>query len=309
MISQNNMKAWVYDKYGGADVLYLTETDKPAPKENEILIRICHTTVAAADWRMRKAEPFVVRLMNGLTRPKKIRVLGFELAGEVESVGNDIKRFNTGDHVFAFSGFGFATHAEYICLPENGSTKTGIVEKMPKGSTFREASAIPAGGLTSIYFLKEKANIAQGMKVLIYGASGSVGTYAVQIGKYYGAEVTGVCSTKNVELIKCLGANHVIDYTKESYSDSQNEYDIVFDAVGKTTRSEAKNVLAKGGTFVSTKQMATFSLDNLRLLKELRENGHIRAIVDKEYSFEEIPKAHRYVEGFHKVGNVVVKVT
>ncbi|MDH3973590.1 MAG: NAD(P)-dependent alcohol dehydrogenase [Deltaproteobacteria bacterium] len=302
------MKAWVFDKYGEADVLYLDDINKPEPKDNEILIRICSTTVAAADWRMRKAEPFVMRLMNGLTRPKKIRVLGFELAGEVESVGKDIKRFKKGDYVFAFSGLRFGTHSEYICLPEKGSTRSGLVEKMPEGSTFSSASAIPAGGLTSIYFLKEKGNISKGKRVLVYGASGSVGTFSVQIAKYYGAEVTAVCSSKNVELVKSLGADHIIDYTKENYSHSQKEYDIIFDAVGKTSKSEAKKVLAKGGLYLSSKQIATFSMENLGLLKQLYENSDIKTVVDREYSFEEIPEAHRYVEGFHKVGNVVVKV-
>ena len=302
------MKAWVYDKYGAPDVLHLDEVDMPTPKDNEILIKIFSTTVAAADWRMRKADPFIMRLMNGLTKPKKIRVLGFELAGEVESIGKDVTRFKKGDYIFAFAGLGFGTHAEYICLPENGSTKTGIVEHLPAGSQFRFACAIPAGGLTSLFFLKEKGNIENGKKVLIYGASGCVGTYAVQIAKYYGAEVTGVCSTKNIVLVKSLGADHVVDYTKEDFSDGQYEYDIIFDAVGKTSRSSGKKVLAKDGIYVSTKQMATFSLKGLHLLKKLYENGDIKTVIDREYSFEDMPEAHRYVEGFHKVGNVVVNV-
>lgn len=302
------MKAIVYRKYGTPDVLHLEEVEKPVPKKNEILIRISATTVAAADWRMRKADPFIMRLMNGLVKPKKVNILGFELAGDVESVGKDVKRFKKGDRVFAFSGFGFGTNAEYICLPENGSTKNGMLELMPGNASYEEAAAIPAGGLTAITFLKNKANIKKGQKVLIYGASGSVGTYSVQLAKHFGAEVTAVCSTKNIDLLKSLGSDRVIDYTEDDFAESDQVYDVIFDAVGKTSRSHSKKVLAKNGTFISTKQIAKFNPEDLFFLKNLCEEGKLIPVIDKTYPFNKIPDAHKYVEKFHKKGNVVINV-
>jgi len=302
------MKAVVYRQYGTPDVLQLEEADKPAPADNEVLIKIFSSTVAAADWRMRKADPFIMRLINGLLKPRKVNVLGFELAGKIEATGKGVERFKEGDKVFAFSGIKFGANAEYICLPETGSTRTGMVELMPTNASFEQAAAIPAGGLTAITFLRDKANIEKGKKVLIYGASGCVGTYSIQIAKHFDAQVTAVCSTKNIDLVKGLGADKVIDYTKEDFAESGEKYDIIFDAVGKITRTHSKKALAKSGVYISTKQIAKFNPHDLILLKGLYESGNLKSVIDRTYPMQSTAEAHRYVEAFHKKGNVVINV-
>jgi len=320
----DKMKAIIATKYGPPNVLELRDVDKPIPKDNEILIKIRATTVSSGDYRIRKADPFIVRLIFGFSKPRR-EILGGIFAGEIEKVGNEITKFKIGDKVFGSSGMKFGTYAEYLTL-----TDQSVVTKMPRNASFEEAAALPFGFLTAISFL-QKANISKGQDVLIYGASGSVGSSAIQYAKFIGAIVTGVSSTKNIELVKSLGANKTIDYTKEDLSKINDNFDIFYETVGKTKISWGKKLLKNKGIYIggssglfygfaqllltkftSSKKVITGvsseSTENLILIKNLFEENKIKAVIDKTYKLEEIPAAHEYAEKGHKKGNIVITV-
>ncbi|MET3290015.1 UNVERIFIED_CONTAM: NADPH:quinone reductase-like Zn-dependent oxidoreductase [Brevibacillus sp. OAP136] len=302
------MKAIVCTKYGSPDVLEVREVEKPTPKDNEVLVKIHATTVTSGDCRVRAFNsPFLywlpMRLFLGIRRPR-MPILGVELAGIIEGVGRGVKRFSRGDEVYALNGMRFGAHAEYICLPENG-----VVAVKPANATFEEAAAIPFGGTTALHFLR-KAKIQRGHRVLIYGASGAVGTSAVQLAKHFGAHVTGVCSAANAELVALLGANQIVDYIKEDFSKRDERYDIIFDAVGKISKSSCKKSLAPNGTYVTVngQGIAKVCADDLVFLKGLMETGKLKAVIDRRYPLEDIAAAHRHVETGRKKGNVVITV-
>lgn len=318
------MKAVVYTKYGSPDVLQIKEVEKPVPKDNEVLIKVYATTVTTADCFMRRAETLISRVFLGFLKPKR-KILGTELAGEIESVGKDVKRFKKGDNVYGFTGFGLGAYAEYNCMPEKGS----LVIK-PSTMNFGEAAAVVDGATTALFFLKDKANIQIGQKVLIIGASGSIGTFAVQIAKYFGAEVTGVCSTKNLDMVRSIGADHVIDYTKDNFTKNGEKYDIIFDTVGKSSFSGCKNSLNEKGQYLLTSgglkyrilalwtslvgnkkvisEMSIEKTEALIIIKKLIEAQKIKLVIDKVYNLEQIVEAHKYVEKGHKKGNIIIKM-
>jgi NADPH:quinone reductase-like Zn-dependent oxidoreductase len=323
------MKAIICTKYGLPEVLQIKEIEKPLCKDNEVLIKIFATTVSIADTRVRGFRVPIsfwipARIALGINKPKNA-ILGMELAGEIVSIGKNVKSFRIGDQIFSITGHSrFGGYAEYINLSDDS-----IIAIKPTNVTFKEAAAIPLGGLTALYFIKQ-GKIQNGQKILIYGASGSVGTYAVQIAKYFGAYVTGVCSSTNIELVKSIGADKVIDYTKEDFTKSGETYDVIFDTVGKCSISNCLKVLNKKGTFlhavatpavsirlklaslISGKRLiggtTNGKIEELIFLKELVEKGAIKPIIDCVYSMEQIIAAHSYVDKGHKKGNVVISI-
>ncbi|HXL98974.1 MAG TPA: NAD(P)-dependent alcohol dehydrogenase [Rhizomicrobium sp.] len=319
------MKAAVYRRYGAPDVLQIEDVEKPVPKDNEILVRVHATTVCAADVRFRKADPLFLRFLNGLSRPKKINILGMEFSGSVESVGSSVTGFGKGDPVFGSAGLKFGAYAENACIQEGP-----LLAKKPDKVSYAEAAAIPFGGISALHYLR-RANIHAGQTVLIYGASGSVGTFAVQLAKHFGARVTGVCSGANLDLVKSLGADDVVDYTKQDFSKAGRVYDIVFDTVGASGFRRSMRSLKRGGFYVFAASglltptlgaawasltgraklaggMARIKAGDLSFLMGLIEAGKIKAVIDRRYPLEQIAEAHRYVETGRKRGNVVIIV-
>lgn len=319
------MRAITYKTYGGPEVLNVEAVETPMPAENEILIRVKATTVTSVDCTFRAGKAIAARMFTGLTKPKN-HILGSEFSGIVEEVGKKVTFFKKGDRVF---GGAEKSHAEYVCVKEDAA-----IAEIPEGMPFEEVAAVPYGVLTALPFLRDTGSIKAGDRVLVNGASGSVGSYAVQLAKYYGANVTGVCSTANVEMVKSLGADHVIDYKKEDFTASSETWDIIFDAIGKSSFSKSKRALTENGIYMTTvmsasiqfdmlrtaftSQKAKLSLTGLRKPEEMRKDlefvrglldeGKINVMIDQVYPFEEIQKAHEYVDKGHKKGNVVIRV-
>ncbi|MGO4547723.1 NAD(P)-dependent alcohol dehydrogenase [Paenibacillus sp. 2TAB23] len=302
------MKAIICTGYGSPEVLKLREVEKPVPKDNEVLVKVFATTVTSGDCRVRSFKSPVLlwlpmRAVLGFKRPRK-PILGVELAGEIEAIGKNVTRFKKGDHVYALTGMRFGGYAEYACLSESG-----MMAEKPANVIYDEAAALAFGGTTALHFFR-KGNIRSGQKVLIYGASGAVGTAAVQLAKHFGAQVTGVCSASNMDLAKSLGAERAIDYTTEDFTKKGEFYDLIFDAVGKLSKAAAKKALAPNGTYVTVEGqgMVKERVEDLLFIKELVEKGELKPVIDRRYSLAETAEAHRYVEQGRKKGNVVITI-
>ncbi|HEY1016378.1 MAG TPA: NAD(P)-dependent alcohol dehydrogenase [Herpetosiphonaceae bacterium] len=320
------MKAVVTTAFGAADVLRLTSIRKPAPKDHQVLVRIHASTVTSAECAMRRGEPWWGRPILGLRKPRpRLSVLGLEFAGEIEAVGGAVSRFRPGDEVFGFGGFGAGALAEYICAAEQGS-----LGRKPANLSYAEAAATVDGASTALFFLRDKGRLQPGQKVLVNGASGSIGTYAVQLAKYFGAEVTAVCSAANHELVRSLGADHVIDYVRENFAAAGKTYDLIFDTIGKSSFGHCRRALAPRGRYLATvlsptilgqaawtalrggprvvTGMSVAKRAALAFLTPLLETGVIRPVIDRQYPLEQIAEAHRYVDTGRKKGNVVISI-
>ena len=327
------MKAVVWTKYGGPEVLEVREVDKPTPKDNEVLIKIHATTVTAGDCEMRDLKfPFYlalpIRLWVGLLKPKAGTVIGTELAGEIETVGQNVKHFKVGDRVYGAAGMTFGTNAQYICLPELPGDMEGGVAVMPKNMTFEEAATVPFGGRDALHFLR-KGNLSSGQKLLINGAGGSIGTFAVQLAKLEGVEVTAIDSEPKLDMLRSIGADYVIDYTKEDFTKRDEIYDVIFDVVGTTKFSAANRVIKEDGIYLlanpprqmggalwarlsGSRKIVTETsnptIPDLDYLTDLIEDGKLQTVIDRSYPLEEIRDAHRYVEKGGKLGNLVITI-
>ena len=328
------MKAIVWTKYGSPDGLQLKDVEKPLPKDDQILVKIHATTITAGDCEMRRLElplmlSFPVRIYTGFFRPKRIPILGQELAGEVEEVGANVSSYKVGDQVFGTTGFGFGAYAEYICLPEEPDDAQGMLAIKPTNLTYEEAAAVPTAGFEALHFLR-KADIQPGKKVLIIGAGGSIGTFAIQLARHFGAEVTGVDSTEKMDMLRSIGPDHIIDYTKNDYTKVGETYDLIIDVVGrhgvlrrlKLLNPDGYYYLAYAGlshillslwtSMTSNKKFkieaSNQTKEDLTFLKDLIESGKLKPIVDRTFPLEQVPEAHRYVEAGRKKGNVVITI-
>ena len=303
------MKAVIVTKYGSPEVLQIKELEKPTPKENEVLIKIHATTAHAGDSRVRRSDPFlVVRILYGLFKPRKNLIPGIEISGVVEAVGEKVTLFKPKDIVHGLTGLGLKGYAEYCCLPEKvkdgAQERKGYITIVPKNLSLPEAAVIPSAALTALKNL-QKGKIKAGDEILINGASGSLGTYAIQLAKHYGAIVTAVCSGKNFELVKSLGADIVIDYTQEDFLQTDKKYDLVYDAVMKSTRKKCNKILKKGGTFLNNYWLSSIKAADISLLHELIEDNKVKPIIDRTYPLSDVVNAHRYLDTERKVGNVI----
>ena len=328
------MKAIVWTKYGSPDGLQLQDIQKPAPKDNELLVKIHATSVTAGDCEMRRLElplmlSWPMRVYAGFMRPKRIPILGQELAGEVEAVGKHVKSFKQGDQVFGTTGFGFGAYAEYICLPDEPNDMQGVLAAKSANLSYEEAAVVPTAGFEALHFLRS-ANIQRGKKVLIVGAGGSIGTFAVQLARQFGAEVTAVDSTEKLDMLRSIGANRVIDYTKEDYTSLDDSYDLIIDVVGKGSVARRLRLLKQDGQYflayatlshiflsmwvslTSNKKLKISSAsqrkEDLLFLQELIETGKIKPVIDRCYPLAQLAEAHRYAEAGHKKGNIAITV-
>ena len=328
------MKAIIWTKYGSPDSLQLREVEKPTPKDNEVLIKIYAATASRADTEFRRLKlPFLfaipIRLYLGLIRPTRIKILGTEFAGEIVATGKEVTQYQIGDQVYGYTGLGMGTYAEYMCLSEKPSALLGVMSKRPTSITYEEAATVPFGGLEALHSLG-RANVQRRQKVLIVGAGGSIGTYSVQLAKHYGAEVTGVDSTGKMDMLRSIGADHVVDYTREDYTKNGQKYDVIMDTIGGSPFAGSVRSLNENGTYLnvnpkmihrlqigwakgrSNKKLlsweGSYTTKNLLKLKELIEAGTIKPVIDRRYLLEQIAEAHRYVETDQKKGNVVITV-
>jgi NADPH:quinone reductase-like Zn-dependent oxidoreductase len=325
------MKAAIWTKYGPPKVIVLKDIEKPSCGENEILIKIHAASVTMGDCEMRKLKfspvlAFLMRLMNGIRKPKRIMILGQDLAGEIEDIGNKVTKFKRGEQIFGSAGFKMGAYAEYRCLPEEGD---GVLITKPSNMSFEEAAAVPLGGLNALYFL-EKGNIQDGQKVLVNGGGGSIGSFAIQIAKAFGGEVTGVDSTDKIEMMRSIGADYVVDYTQQDFTKQGEKYDIILDVVRKSSFKGCIKSLNKNGVYLqanhgmgrrikgrwismrSSKKVISGTIseeeESLNTLKDLIEAGKIKSFIDKKFTLEEIVEAHEYVETGKKKGNVVIAI-